>query len=143
MSPSIRSAVLVLPFVAVIGGVYWFGASTEKTPGEGVEPAIASPASLSASHPVITGSQVADPAQPVAQVNAASLPEKAPLSEQERQLVLAEFFKAAEKDVKRLQADINEAKARRLARADIAVMEEKLHKMQMVMQQVQARNPGY
>lgn len=150
MNLSIRTMALSLSlFVmlfAVLGGVYWFGASVAA-------PAASTASSLVAGqdHSGIAAAPVSADAKTAAHLDARSatqseagpLPEKVSLTEQERKQVLTEFFKAADKDVQRLQAEISKAKADGLALADIAAMEEKLRKMQAVIQQVQARNPGY
>ncbi len=150
MNLSIRRMTLslslfVMLFV-VLGGVYWFGASVTAP---AASPALSLVAGQDhsgiAAAPVSADAKTAAPldARSATHPDARPLPEKVSLTEQERQQVLTEFFKAAEKDVQRLQAEISKAKADGLALADIAVREEKLRKMQAVIQQVQVRNPGY
>jgi len=141
MSLSIRMAALSLSFIVVIAAVYWFGAAAVPSVNDSV-PAASSFAVAGGDHSA-AGHPVSADEPSVARPDVTPLPAKAPLTQQERQLVLTEFFKAAEKDVTRLQAEISKAKADGLALADIAAMEEKLRKMQAVIQQVQARNPGY
>lgn len=149
MNLSIRRMTLslslfVMLFV-VLGGVYWFGASVTAP---AASPALSLEAGQDPSGAAAGMSADAKTAAPLdarsaTHSDARPLPEKVSLTEQERQQVLTEFFKAAEKDVQRLQAEISKAKADGLALADIAAMEEKLRKMQAVIQQVQVRNPGY
>lgn len=149
MNLSIRTMALSLSlFVmlfAVLGGVYWFGASVAAPAASTASSLEAGLESSGAAAGVSADAKTAAPldARSATHPDARPLPEKVSLTEQERQQVLTEFFKAAEKDVQRLQAEISKAKADGLALADIAAMEEKRRKMQAVIQQVQARNPGY
>lgn len=149
MNLSIRRMTLslslfVMLFV-VLGGVYWFGASVTAPAASPASSLEAGQDPSGAAGPVSADAKTAAPldARSATHPDARPLPEKVSLTEQERQQVLTEFFKAAEKDVQRLQAEISKAKADGLALADIAVREEKLRKMQAVIQQVQVRNPGY
>jgi len=144
MKIPVKALVLALPFVAVFGAVYWLGASQEGPQIatlvnglSGSESSAASAGGQKIEH------RAASTTPPAAQGNEASLPEKVQLTEQERQFILTEFFTAAEKDVKRLQADISRAKAEGMVLADIATKEEKLRQMQQVIQQVRARHPGF
>lgn len=149
MNLSIRRMTLslslfVMLFV-VLGGVYWFGASVTAPAASPASSLEAGQDHSGAAAGMSADAKTAAPldARSAAHPDARPLPEKVSLTEQERQQVLTEFFKAAEKDVQRLQAEISKAKADGLALADIAVREEKLRKMQAVIQQVQVRNPGY
>lgn len=139
-----KAIVLALPFFAVFWAVYWLGASQERPQItariNGLSESESSAASAGG-HKI--ESRAAPITPPAAQENEASLPEKVPLTEQERQFILTEFFTAAEKDVNRLQADISRAKAEGMVLADIAAKEEKLRQMQRVIQQVRARHPGF
>lgn len=149
MNLSIRTLALPLSlFVilsAVLGGVYWFGASVTAPAASTASSLEAGQDHSSAAAGVSADAKTAAPldARSATHPDARPAPEKVSLTEQERQQVLTEFFKAAEKDVQRLQAEISKAKADGLALADIAAKEEKLRKMQSVIQQVQVRNPGH
>lgn len=141
MKIPVKAIVLALPFVAVFGVVYWLGGSRD-------EPQLAArvdglPGSVSSAEGLPMESRAASTTPPAPQGKEALSPEKVQLSEQERQFVLTEFFTAADKDVKRLQAEIGRAKAEGMVLADIAAKEEKLRQMQVVIQQVRARNHGF
>lgn len=141
-----KAIVLALSFVAILGAVYWLG-SALKGSLDGVQAVAAGngvSGEASSAVPAGRDASVAIPTvQSSPQENETPLPEKVQLNEQERQFILTEFFRAAEKNVKSLQADISRAKAEGMALTDIAVKEEKLRQMQLVLQQVRARNPGF
>lgn len=142
MNISFRSVALAVPFVAVLGAVYWVGSTVGFPEGAGDTSPVASSASPDAVH--------AEKSAPVSTAVANEgknaekrLPQKVQMTEEEKKTVLAEFFSAAERDVQRMEMEISKSKLSGVAIADIAAMEEKLEKMRQVIQQVKLRNPGY
>lgn len=141
MKASVKTILVTVPFVLVLGGVYWLGSSQ----GDGAS------SSLSLSSVLTTSSGSGTPttmaasgsvAAPAVQAEAPP-PVKVPLSDDEKRSVLAKFYEAAEKDVARVESDISKARAAGKSMAEIAVLEAKLEKMRQVLQQTRLRHPGY
>lgn len=142
MNISFRSVALAVPFVVVLGAVYWVGTGI-GLPGEARDSSTVSlSASTDAAHPAMNppvpatvAGEGKDPEKLV--------PQKVQMTAEEKKTVLSEFFSAAERDVQRMEMEISKSKLSGMAVADIAAMEEKLAKMRQVIQQVKLRNPGY
>lgn len=142
MNISFKSVALAVPFVAVLGAVYWVGSTVGFPEGAGGISPVAASASPDVAHapmntsvPAIVTGDGKDSEKPV--------PQKVQMTEAEKKTVLARFFSAAERDVQRMEMEISKSKLSGMAVADIVAMEEKLAKMRQVIQQVKLRNPGY
>lgn len=136
---------LTLLFVAVFGAVFWLGSADTKTAKGNNRPE---------GNPSSWGGQTEQPAAPAMTeplpAYSAGEPDARPepvdpekarvLKEKQRREALPEFIKAADKDIARVQKEIEDARAQRAPVQTIAAKEEKLRQMQEVRQQTLARN---
>ena len=142
MNISFKSVALAVPFVAVLGAVYWVGSTVGFPEGAGDISPVAVSASPEAAHAAMNTSVPATVADEKKD-SEKRLPQKVQMTEEEKKTVLARFFSAAERDVQRMEMEISKSKLSGMAVADIVAMEGKLAKMRQVIQQVKLRNPGY
>lgn len=124
-------------FLMVFGVVFWVGAG-------GNTPAITTPVVVSAAPAAKSLPASAAPAAPVAAAVTTVQPITSEAvraqTEAQRKAVMPAFLKAADEGAARLQADIDKAKASGAPAAEIAAKEAQLSKMNMLRQQVLARN---
>lgn len=129
-------AILGTFYLVLIAMVFWLGAP-EQNEATADSAYVSSAATPSASAP----------AEATLSVQTAPATESSPspikkieLSPEQRQLVLGEIVKAADKDMLRVRSDIAKARTEGASTTEIAVKEEKLRNMQAVLQQVQSKN---
>lgn len=142
MSISFKSVALAVPFVVVLGAVYWVGSTVGVSEGEGRQSQVSSSTSHDSAH-MEKSVTVSTSAANEGKDPEKRLPHKIQITEEEKKTVLTEFFSAAERDVERMEMEISKAKLSGMALADVSEKEEKLAKMRQVIQQVKLRNPGY
>jgi hypothetical protein len=130
---------LLATLIASGVGVLWLGVSGPESGGQMITaqqmntPTIAEDKGATApvATNVVSQPNVSEPA-PVAKAVA--------LTAEERQVILAEFVKAADKDMAKVQKSIDEARNAGAPAEQIAVQESKLRMMQQFKQDTLARN---
>ena len=142
MNISFKSVALAVPFVAVLGVVYWVGSGIGLSEEAGDSSPVFSSASPDADHAAMN-TPVPTTVTGEGKDSGMHIPQKVQMTAEEKKTVLSEFFSAAERDVQHMEMEISKSKLSGMAVADIAAMEEKLAKMRQVIQQVRLRNPGY
>lgn len=126
-----------LPYLFLLGIVLWLG-GTRDAPARKTT----ARADVPAASAVISGSTDKASSSAAAEKPAATPLRKVELTAAERTMVEGEFFKAADKDLQRLQNDIETARKNGRPAADIQAMEARLQVMQQMMQDVRRRQQG-
>lgn len=142
MNNHAKAGVLALLTTPLIVGILWIGSGAEK-------PASLLPVVSSQSTSAVTAINSAPPIAPVAQatpaapaVGATPVAKPVVLTPEERQFILAEFVKAADKDIAKVQHALEDAKASGAPAEQIAAQENKLRMMQQFKLNTLARNAG-
>lgn len=138
-----KAGVLALLTTPLVVGILWIGSGGEKQAS--VLPAVNNnqPITASASVNTSTAAVAVTPSAPVNLI-AEPVPTAKPvvLTPEERQFILAEFVKAADKDIAKTQHELEEAKASGAPTEQIAAQENKLRMIQQFKLDTLARNSG-
>lgn len=136
-------AVLSLLYALIFGIVFWLGGSAHDAPAINAQHADSgantnTPAMLVNDRPQNNG--LLTPLTSSAVGDHAETRKNTELSPEQKQAVLGEFFKAAEKDMQRARLNLEKAKTDGASSADIQAKAAMLQRMQIALQKMQAKS---